>query len=125
MPFILSRTNGLQRTRGGPPAQHSDHPLAPGAETWTSYLQRATTALQNILARHAGGTVLIVGHGETITAAAHHFLNLAASLRATAAFAANYASITRWEQQPLSWTRPGAGWRWTLLTHNDTTHLTK
>ncbi|QIZ38543.1 histidine phosphatase family protein [Saccharopolyspora sp. ASAGF58] len=79
-------------------SQHPDHPLAPGAETWTSYLQRAITGLQNILACHAGGTVLIVGHGETITAVAHHFLDLAASLRATAAFAANYASITRWEQ---------------------------
>jgi 2,3-bisphosphoglycerate-dependent phosphoglycerate mutase len=107
------------------PAQHPDHPIATGAETWTAYLKRATTALRDILVRHIGGTVLIVGHGETVTAAAHLFLDLAASVRASAAFAAHYASITRWEQQPLAWTRPGAGWRWTLLTHNDTAHLTR
>lgn len=105
------------------PALHPDQPVAPGAETWTAYLHRATAALQAILGRHAGGTVLIIGHGETITAAAHLFLGLPASAHAGAAFAAHYASITRWEQQPLAWTRPGAGWRWTLTTHNDTTHL--
>jgi probable phosphoglycerate mutase len=106
------------------PAQHPDHPIAPGAETWTAYLQRATATLREILTRHTGETVLIVGHGETVTATAHLFLNLAASLRASAAFAAHYASLTRREQQPLAWTQPDAGWRWTLLTHNDTAHLT-
>lgn len=107
------------------PAKHPDHPIAPGAETWTSYLHRATTILRDILARHAGETVLVVGHGETVTAAAHLFLGLAADLRASAAFAVHYASITRWEQQPLAWTRPSAGWRWTLHTHNDTAHLAR
>ncbi|ORT53586.1 histidine phosphatase family protein [Frankia sp. KB5] len=106
------------------PAQHPDHPIAPGAETWTAYLQRATASLRNILARHTDEAVLIVGHGETVTAAAHHFLNLTAGFRASIAFAVHYASITRWEQQPLAWTQPGTGWRWTLLTHNDTAHLT-
>ncbi|MGH3979783.1 MAG: histidine phosphatase family protein [Pseudonocardiaceae bacterium] len=105
------------------PAQHPDHPIAPGAETWTTYLHRATAILRDILARHLGETVLIVGHGETVTAAAHLYLDLAAHLRASAAFAVHYASITRWEQQPLAWTQPDAGWRWTLLTHNDTAHL--
>lgn len=106
------------------PAQHPDHPIAPGAEPWTTYLQRTTTSLRGILARHPGDTVLIIGHGETVTAAAHLFLNLTPDLRASVAFAAHYASITRWEQQPLAWTQPDAGWRWTLLTHNDTAHLT-
>lgn len=107
------------------PALHPDQPIALGAETWTAYLHRATAALQGILGRHAGGTVLVIGHGETVTAAAHLFLGLPASARASAAFAAHYASITRWEQQPLAWTQPGAGWRWTLTAHNDTTHLTQ
>ena len=106
------------------PAQHPDQPIAPGAESWTAYLQRAAATLRDLLARHTGGTVLIVGHGETVTAAAHLFLDLAASLRASAAFAVHYASITRWEQQPLAWTRPEVGWPWTLLNHNDTAHLT-
>ena len=105
------------------PALHPDEPIAPGAETWAAYLRRATAALQVIIGRHAGGTMLVIGHGETVTAAAHLFLGLPASARAGAAFAAHYASITRWEQQPLAWTRPGAGWRWTLTACNDTMHL--
>jgi len=105
------------------PAQHPDQPIALGAEPWSAYLQRITTTLRDILARHSGTTVLIIGHGETVTAAAHLFLDLATDLRASAAFAVHYASITRWEQQPLAWTRPEVGWRWTLLTHNDTAHL--
>ncbi|APU13094.1 MULTISPECIES: histidine phosphatase family protein [Actinoalloteichus] len=107
------------------PAHHPDQPIAPGAEPWSAYLRRANATLCDILHRHTEGTVLIIGHGETVTAAAHLFLNLAASLRANTAFAVHYASITRWEQQPLAWTRPEAGWRWTLLNHNDTTHLTR
>jgi probable phosphoglycerate mutase len=69
--------------------------------------------------------MLVIGHGETVTAAAHLFLSLPASARATAAFGSHYASITMWEQQPLSWTRPDAGWRWTLAVHNDTSHLAR
>jgi len=107
------------------PAQHADHPIAPGAETWTTYLHRAAAILRDILAGHTGETILVVGHGETVTAAAYFFLGLAADLRASVAFAVDYASITRWEQQPLAWTQPGAGWRWTLLTHNGTAHLSQ
>ncbi|MGH3721595.1 MAG: histidine phosphatase family protein [Pseudonocardiaceae bacterium] len=106
------------------PALHGDQPIAPGAEAWSTYLHRAGNALRDILTRHTEESVLIVGHGETITAAAHLFFGLAAPHRASAAFAAHYASITRWEQQPLAWTQPDAGWRWTLLCHNDTAHLT-
>lgn len=110
---------------GSIPALHPDQPIAAGAETWAAYLSRATAALQSILGQHPGGTILVIGHGETITAAAHHFLALPAAARATTAFAADYASITRWEQQPLAWTQPGAGWRWTLTACNDTAHLTQ
>jgi broad specificity phosphatase PhoE len=55
---------------------HPAEPIARDAETWAAYLQRTTAILRDILARHGGGTVLIVGHGETVTATAHHFLGL-------------------------------------------------
>lgn len=48
-----------------------------------------------------------------------------ADIRASVAFAVHYASITRWEQQPLAGTRPETGWRWALLCHNDTAHLSR
>jgi 2,3-bisphosphoglycerate-dependent phosphoglycerate mutase len=109
---------------GNIPALDADRPLAPGGETWRDYLHRACAAIVQITSRHSGERALIIGHGETIDAAFHHFLALPATSRATAAIAAHNASLTTWEQQPLSWTRPGAGWRWTLTGHNDTRHLT-
>jgi probable phosphoglycerate mutase len=42
------------------PALHPDDPIAPGAETWNTYLNRAGVALRTILKRHTDGTVLIV-----------------------------------------------------------------
>ncbi|WP_033288297.1 hypothetical protein [Amycolatopsis jejuensis] len=52
--------------------------------------------------------MLIISHGETVTVAAHLFLDLSASIRASAAFVVHYASITRWEQQRFAWTQPDA-----------------
>jgi probable phosphoglycerate mutase len=110
---------------GAIPALEPDRPLAPGGETWRAYLQRATTALIRILDRHPGQRILVIGHGETADAAFHLFLRLPAASRAHAAFALHHAAVSVWEQQPLAWTRPTAGWRWTLLTHNAFANSTK
>lgn len=107
---------------GGIPAHEPGRPIAPGAETWTNYLSRSMSALRAILNRHTGQRVLIIGHGETVITAAHLLLNLPTSARATVEFAAYPASLTIWEQQPLSWTQPNAGCRWALIRHNDTNH---
>lgn len=106
------------------PARHPDLPLGPGAETWNHHYQRVRALLIRLLDHHDGQTIAVIAHGETITAAAHLFLNLPTSARADVAFAADNAALTIWEQQPLSWTRHDAGTRWALTSHNDTTHLT-
>lgn len=108
---------------GDIPALDADRPLAAGGETWRAYLSRSGMAIASIAARHKGERVLIVGHGETIDSVFHYFLDLPATSRATAALAAYHASVTTWATQPISWTRPAAGQRWTLMTHNDTRHL--
>jgi probable phosphoglycerate mutase len=108
---------------GGIPSLEPDRPLAPGAETWTQYLHRAAAALKQILGRHEGQRILIVGHGETIDASFRLLLDLPAARRTRAGFTAHPASLTRWTQQPVSWTRPDAGWRWMLQAHNDADHL--
>ncbi|MBC7299448.1 histidine phosphatase family protein [Nocardia salmonicida] len=110
---------------GDSPALRPHRPIAPGAETWAAFLDRARAALAAILERHPEGTVLVIAHGETITAATYLFLNLSTATRATAAFAAHNGGITIWEKQPLAWTRPDDGYRWTLLQHNDTGHLSE
>jgi probable phosphoglycerate mutase len=103
---------------GAVPALEPDRALAPGGETWRTYLQRATTTLTHILDRHQGQRILIVGHGETADAAFHLFLHLPTTSRAYAGLALHPAAISVWEQVPLAWTRSSDGWRWILVTHN-------
>ena len=105
------------------PAEHPYLPIAEGAETWTNHYSRVATALQHLISRHRDHTIAIIGHGETITAAAHMFLGLPPGARATSVFLTDNASLTTWQEQPLSWTRPAAGSRWALVGHNDTSHL--
>lgn len=104
---------------GGPPQHNPDQPYAPGAETWNQYLDRATTALQAILDRHAGQRVLIVAHGETIEAAHVLLLHLPATVRAGIGFVTDHAGITRWQQHVNRFDRHV----WMLAAHNDTSHL--
>lgn len=104
---------------GGIPAAEPDRPLAPDAEPWRHYLHRARSALRKILDRHTGEKTLVIGHGETIVAAAAHFLHLPAEHRLYAHFAAAPASITRWRQQPLAELIPTDQTRWVLFTHNE------
>lgn len=106
---------------GAPPADHPDQPIADGAEPWTAYLARARAALATLLERHHGTRILIIGHGETVTAAHHHMLNATTPLPAV--FSLHQASLTTWAEQPASWTFPEAGHRWALMLHNDTSHL--
>ena len=99
-------------------ALEADRPLAPGGETWRAYLDRTTAALARILDRHPGQQVLVVGHGQTADAAFHLFLRLPATSQAQAAFMLHPTALSIWQQQPLAWTQPAAGWRWTLVAHN-------
>lgn len=105
------------------PNLEPDRPIAPGAETWSEYLHRSTTALRKILTYHAGQRILIIGHGETVVTAVHLLLNLPGRTRSTAGFAAYPAGVTVWKEEPISWTQPGTGRRWALVRHNDTRHL--
>ncbi|MFX0573085.1 histidine phosphatase family protein [Nocardia nepalensis] len=108
---------------GDIPALAADRPLAMGGETWQQYIHRSSIAIGEILARHPGERIMIAGHGETIDTTFHFFFQLPIETRSTVAVASHHASLTVWEEQPISWTRPTAGLRWMLKTHNDTQHL--
>lgn len=99
---------------GGGPHTHPDQPWAPGSETWSGYLHRATTALHRLLTRHDGERIVLACHGETIMAA--HALLLDLTPRAAAAFTIEHASLTWWQKER---NRLGTE-RWLLRTHNDT-----
>ncbi len=96
-------------------------PLAPGGETWTSYLARAVDALAALLDGPPDGRILVVGHSETATAAFTLFLGTHSlgQMKITL----DYAGVTRWqpvtEYPGVTVTAP----RWALTAHNDTHHL--
>ncbi|GAA0476525.1 hypothetical protein Aca07nite_87100 [Actinoplanes capillaceus] len=105
---------------GAAPALHPDTPIAEGAETWHEYQTRVHTALQRILEDHRGQRVVIIAHGETVTAAHHFFADVTLL---PMAFVVDQTALTTWREQPVSWLRPSDGLRWALMHHNDTRHL--
>ncbi|MFY1668757.1 histidine phosphatase family protein [Plantactinospora sp. WMMB334] len=103
----------------GPPQHSPDMPYANGSETWNQYLDRATRALQKILARHDGEKILIAAHGETIEAANHLLLALPHNACLRLGFVTDHASVTRWQRPTNRFGRT----IWQLVTHNDTRHI--
>lgn len=96
-------------------------PAADGGEAWNAYLDRATATIARLLDEHRSGTLVIVGHSETLAAMLHLLLNVATLGRLKLAF--DHCAITTW-QATEEW--PGVHShlrRWTLLQHNDTRHL--
>ncbi|GEM_PF-1112838 len=98
-------------------------PIADGGERWTDYLARAAAALTAILNTAPGGRVLVVGHSET--AAAAFAMSLGTNQLGKMKVRLDCAGITRWRPADEY---PGvrtAAPRWELVSHNDTSHLTK
>jgi 2,3-bisphosphoglycerate-dependent phosphoglycerate mutase len=104
---------------GGPTQSDPDRPYAPGSETWNHYLARAGAALSELIRRHDGKRILIVGHGETVDAAATLLLGLPSGSCTRAGFESAHASITRWNMQRNRFGQEV----WVLATLNDTCHL--
>ena len=85
----------------------------PGGETIAELHHRVALGLHDVMARHAGGTVVVCCHGGVINAV----LRLALKASAVGDFElfTTNASITE-----LMLIRPG---RWRLLRYNDAAHL--
>jgi probable phosphoglycerate mutase len=103
----------------GPPQHAPDRQYAHGSETWNEYLDRATTALQKIIARHDGERILVAAHGETVEAAHALLLGLPRNACLRLGFVTTHASLARWQRPTNRFGRA----IWQLVTHNDTQHL--
>lgn len=106
---------------GGPPQHNPDQPYAPGSESWSAYLDRATRALEVILACHDGHRVLVLAHGETIEAANTLLFNLTPGTCRHARFITDHACLTHWQRHVNRLNQAV----WMLATHNDTRHLSE
>lgn len=106
--------------------QHDPHnptrPAVPDAEAWNAYLNRATATVARLLDPPRSGTVLLVGHSETLAAVLHLLLDVPTLGRLKLGF--DHCATTRW-RATVEWPETHhPHQRWTLLHHNDTSHLT-
>lgn len=91
-----------------------DRPLAPGAETWTEFVERVGSALVSLAEAHRGEVVLVACHGGVVDGSLISFLGDGTSRGTGGGFGAANASLTEWR------VRRG---RWRLVRYNDVAHL--
>jgi probable phosphoglycerate mutase len=85
-------------------------PFEEGNETWADLVVRNGKAIMNIAHRHRGGTVVLVGHSETVNSSFH--VLAAQPLHRAFDLKVAPASITEWETRDDPTGTPPA--RWTL-----------
>ena len=93
-------------------------PLAPGGESWVTFLARAGAAIAALVDRHPGETVVAVCHGGVIEASFYLAFGLGGSADRVS-FAVLNTSITRWRHRR----GPNGRREWTAVTLNDAGHL--
>lgn len=88
-------------------------PLAPGGESWTSFVARAAGAVKRLADLNRGSKIVVVCHAGVIEATMIEFLGLRPP-RHRLQLRTKHTSLTEWE-------RGDEGWR--LLRYNDAAHL--
>ncbi|MCL4422145.1 MAG: histidine phosphatase family protein [Actinobacteria bacterium] len=92
-----------------------DRPLAPGAESWTSFRSRVMSTIDRVVSSNAGAILVVVCHAGVIEASLLGLLGVAGASTRIGMRPAN-CSLTEWE---LS----GSDHRWRLVRYNDAAHL--
>lgn len=107
------------RARAARPDGGLFRPFETGNEAWAEMVSRICRALMGLVQRHAGQTIVVVGHKETVEASFVAFGHQPL-LRPFDLDVAN-TSLTQWhcDGDPLVFPPP----RWTLARCNDTAHL--
>jgi len=88
-----------------------DRPLAPGAESWRGFTDRAAAGVSALAAAHPGQLVVAACHAGVIEATMLRFLPVD---QTRLGLRTEHASMTEWERQ---------GERWLLRRYNDVTVL--
>lgn len=89
--------------RGDPRA-----PFAPEGECWVEFVERVTRALESLVARHQGSTIVVATHAGVIEASLLGLMLKDPTRRM--GLATKHASLTEWECGATSWR---------LLRYND------
>jgi probable phosphoglycerate mutase len=99
-------------------------PVAPGGESWSSFMLRVATTLERIAEEHAGKHVVIVCHGGVIDGSLIYFFGLDGLRLPRVRFYTRNTSITCWHLlgDETSYGQPAPP-RWRLEYYNDAIHL--
>jgi len=87
-------------------------PIAPGGESWSGFVQRASDAVRAIARTHPGELVVAAVHAGVIEATMISFLGVAPEIYRRGWVRIVHASMTEWEWVPREE-------RWILLRFND------
>jgi probable phosphoglycerate mutase len=100
--------------RFGVPEWDSDPDLliAPGGESWTGFVARASGALRDLAEQYPGEQVVVAVHAGVIEASMIAFLDIPAPAARRGWSRIVHASLTEWEWSP-------AEQRWVLIRFND------
>ena len=90
-----------------------DTEVAPGGESWTSFVARASGAVARLAEAHRGQLVVVVCHAGVIESTLLAFLPVAPG-RGRLGLPTEHTSLTEWER--------GDG-DWRLVRYNDSAHL--
>lgn len=93
-------------------------PIAPGGESWSSFVVRAAAALERVAGAHPGRTVVVVTHAGVVEASMLRFLPLDPRV-ARLGLQTVHASLTEWTHDDGRVDRAGTPPRWRLERYND------
>jgi probable phosphoglycerate mutase len=89
-----------------------DQPIAPGGESWSEFVRRASDAVRDVVRAHPGELVVAAVHAGVIEATMISFLGVSPDVARRGWVRIGHASMTEWEWEP------GED-RWVLLRFND------
>jgi probable phosphoglycerate mutase len=90
----------------------ADVPIAPGGESWSTFVPRAAAMVRIVAQRHGGQSVVAAVHAGVIEASMVHFLGIPREVQRKGWLRIQHASMTTWEYVPDDD-------RWILLRFND------
>ncbi len=94
-------------------------PIAPGGDSWGSFMLRVGRAFARIASEHVGKTIVVVCHGGVIDGAFIYFMGLPTLQLPQIDFYTHNTSITHWIHHHRDGTPI-----WKLERYNDIAHLT-
>jgi probable phosphoglycerate mutase len=93
-------------------------PVAPGGEYWGQFTLRVAAALDRVVRRYEGQTIVIVCHGGIIDSAFLYFFNMNTLIFPNTHFHTRNTSITHWRKDVFE----DSTEHWRLIYYNDDFH---